>query len=330
MEESQTWRELLGQVISEPLERQRIADALGIHFVTLTRWVTNRSNPRPENLQALVKALPKYRLRLIELIKKEYSDVFSSLPQEKIRDEIPATFYSRVLNAYTSNPPILRGSTISTLILQQMLGHLDPERVGMAIFIAQCVPPIVGQKVRSLRRTVGRGTLPWESQMDSQTQFFGAESPVGLALNQGHVIVVQDHTTAFALCPHQPQPSATTPSALIWPILQSSGTFGCLCMVSHQPIHDLQEHQQLINSYVDLIVLAFERHELYDLSEVELGLMPPSVVQQPHLACFSRYVRQCMLQSARDKQSLTRPQAEVKVWQQFEEKFLELPFDENP
>src|SRR5437660_6946814 len=176
MEESQTWRELLGQVISEPLERQRIADALGIHSVTLTRWVTNKSNPRPENLRALLNALPKCRQRLAELLKKEYPDIFNTLPQEKIRGEVPATFYSRVLNAYTSIPPILRGSTISTLILQQMLGHLDPDREGMAIFVAQCVPPLPGQKVRSLRRTTGRGTAPWESQMDSQTQFFGAES----------------------------------------------------------------------------------------------------------------------------------------------------------
>lgn len=327
MEESQTWRELLGQVISEPLERQRIADALGIHSVTLSRWVTNKSNPRPENLRALLNALPKCRQRLAELLKKEYPDLPSSLPQEKIREEIPATFYSRVLNAYTSIPPFLRGSTISMLILQQMLGHIDPDHAGMAIFVAQCVPPLPDQKIRSLRRTVGRGTAPWENQIDSQTQFFGAESPIGQALIQGHPIIVQDHTITFALCPHQPL--ATTPSALIWPILQSSCAIGCLCIISSQPAHYLQEHQQLIGSYLDLIVLAFEQHELYDLNDIELGLMPPNMIQQPHIAHFSEYVTQYMLQSARNKQPLTRPQAELRVWQQFEEEFLDLPFDEN-
>lgn len=327
MEESQTWRELLGQVISEPFERQRIADALGIHSVTLSRWVANKSNPRPENLRALLNALPKCRQRLAELLKKEYPDLSSSLPQEKIREEIPATFYSRVLNAYTSIPPFLRGSTISALILQQMLGHLDPDQAGMAIFVAQCVPPLSNQKIRSLRKTVGRGTTPWENQMDSQTQFFGAESPIGQALLQGHPVVVQDHAIAFALCPHHPQ--AALLSALIWPILQSSCAIGCLCIISTQPIHYLQEHQQLISSYVDLLVLAFEQHELYDLSAIELGLMPPSTIQQPLLAHFPQHVTQCMLQSARNKQPLTRPQAETRVWQQFEGEFLNLPFDEN-
>ncbi len=327
MEESQTWRELLGQVISEPVERQRIADALGIHSVTLSRWVTNKSNPRPENLRALLNALPKCRQRLAELLKKEYPDLFNSLSQEKIREEIPATFYSRVLNAYTSIPPFLRGSTISTLILQQMLGHIDPGQAGMAIFVAQCVPPLPNQKVRSLRRTIGRGTEPWENHMDSQTQFFGAESPIGQALIQGHPIAVQDHAVAFALCSHQPP--ATEPSAFVWPILQSSYAIGCLCIVSIQPLHFLQEHRELISAYVDLMVLAFEQNELYDLSGIELGLMPPNTIQQPHLDRFSQNVTRCMLQSARNKQPLTRPQAEMRVWQQFEEEFLNLPFDED-
>lgn len=325
MEESQTWRELLGQVISEPLERQRIADALGIHPVTLTRWATNRSNPRPENLEALLNALPKCRQRLAELLKTEYPDLSNSLVQERIRDEIPSTFYSRVLNAYTSIPPILRDSTISALILQQMLGHIDPGQAGMAIFVAQCVPPLPMHKVRSLRRTAGRGTLPWESHMDSQTQFFGAESPLGQALIQGRTMAVSDYATAFALCPHQ-SPAATL-SALIFPILQSSRCIGCLCIVSTQPIHYLQTHHELISYYVDLIVLSFEQQDLYELSDIDLGLMPSYTLQQPYLAYFSQRVTQGMLQSVRNNQPLTRPQAEQKVWQQFEEEFLNLPFD---
>ena len=170
--------------------------------------------------------------------------------------------------------------------------------------------------------------MPWESQRDSQTQFFGAESPLGQARIQGRAVAVSDYDTAFALCPHQP-PAATL-SAFICPILQSSRCIGCLCIVSTQPIRYLQQHYELISYYVDLTVLSFEQHDLYELSDIDLGVMPPNTLQQPYLAHFSQRVTQCMLQSVRNNQPITRPQAEELVWQQFEEEFLNLPFDAHP
>jgi len=46
------WRELLGHIIEDPQERQRIAQELGISPITLSRWVKSDSmKPRPHNLQ---------------------------------------------------------------------------------------------------------------------------------------------------------------------------------------------------------------------------------------------------------------------------------------
>jgi len=39
MQESQTWRTVLADLLKRPGERQRIAQALGINPLTLTRWV---------------------------------------------------------------------------------------------------------------------------------------------------------------------------------------------------------------------------------------------------------------------------------------------------
>lgn len=324
MEEAQTWRELLGKVISNSHERQRIAEVLSINPVTLTRWVTNKSKPRPENLRALLTTLPQCRQQLAALIKKEYPDLFGIPAIEEVNREIPSTFYTRVLNAYTNIPPLLRGSTICTLILQQMLGHLDPDLAGLAVFVAQCVSPLQGHKVRSLRRTFGRGTQPWGCYMDNQTQFFGAESAIGNALGQGHHILIQDYATVAALCPLLSP--ATTLSALAIPILQSSHSAGCLCVISTQSASYLQHCINLIHTYVDLIVLSFEPSELYELNDIDLGIMPSYTLQQPELTRFSQRVTQHMLQHC----PITRPQAEQRVWRDLEEEFLKFPPDPKP
>ena len=44
MGERQSWRDLLGELTSDSIERQRIASAIGINPVTITRWVDNKSS----------------------------------------------------------------------------------------------------------------------------------------------------------------------------------------------------------------------------------------------------------------------------------------------
>src|SRR6266702_2789146 len=66
-----TWRELLGSIIQDAFERQRIASELGINTVTLTRWVQGTSTPRSQHLRRLLSALPHYRDQLFDLISRE-------------------------------------------------------------------------------------------------------------------------------------------------------------------------------------------------------------------------------------------------------------------
>jgi len=67
-----SWRELLGKIIADSQERQRIANKLGVNPITLTRWVSNKSKPRPQNLRQLLDALPEYHSRMLELIAIEF------------------------------------------------------------------------------------------------------------------------------------------------------------------------------------------------------------------------------------------------------------------
>ncbi len=98
MQELASWRELLGEIIADSHERQRIAHMLGVNPITLTRWVNNESKPRPQNLRQLLDALPEYHSLLLELIATEFEGFSSSAIENAVEDpqqEIPCVFYLR-------------------------------------------------------------------------------------------------------------------------------------------------------------------------------------------------------------------------------------------
>ena len=84
--EPQDWRELLGNIISDPREKQRIAQELGIRTITLTRWVSRESDPRPQNLRLLLNVLPEERELLLELIGEEFEDFTAGAIDDTSKD----------------------------------------------------------------------------------------------------------------------------------------------------------------------------------------------------------------------------------------------------
>lgn len=321
----QTWRELLATLIADPQERQNIAEVARISPITLIRWSTNKSTPRMDNLRPLLEALPEYRQQLTELIVREFPHFFKEVPEEETAMEIPSAFYARVLSAHTNSPSILRASTICILILQQIVVHLDPRQLGLAAIVVQCMPPVQGKKVRSLRLIQGRGTSPWAGQIENRTQFFGAESQTGMALQSGRMIAVQSQEVKSRLFPAHY--SSFEKSTAVFPIIQSDRVAGCLCLASNLPNFFSQVRLDLAKNYADLLVLAFEHSEFFDLQHVELGIMPSSPLQQERIANFQQRVTQHMIRAGRNNQSLTRPKAELRVWQELEEELLQISLD---
>ncbi len=322
MEEKYTWRELLGRIISDPQERQRIADAVNVNPITLTRWATNKSNPRQDNLRPLLEALPHHRQQLAELIALEFPDFFHVDPKpEESLQSIPSAFYTHVLNAYTTSPHQLRTSSVCLLILQQILSHLDPEQQGLLAIIAQCVPPQPGQKVQSLRKTMGRGNDPWGSHMDHQTQFYGAESQAGHALISKHPIILQTREERMRLFPlhilNDEEGYAT------YPILLADRAAGSLCISTTQRDYFTQMRLDLIQSYTDLLALAFRTNEFFNLHDIELRMMLPRQQQIPYLRGFQSRVTQYMIKASQEGEHLTRPVAETRIWQQLETELFE-------
>jgi transcriptional regulator with XRE-family HTH domain len=326
MQESPTWRELLGSIIQDPQEKRRLANELGVNPVTLTRWVNNESSPRSQSIQRLLNALPQHRKALLDLLIDEFGgfivETEGSLTEGTLH-KIPSEFYIRVLRTRATIPKVLRFTSLCDLILQQALEQLDPMRLGLAIIVVRCMPPSREGKIRSLRESVGRGTPPWESNLDQQAILLGAESLAGHAVSLSRPIVNQNLSENLGISPGYH--GLWEESAAAAPIMFEGNISGCLLVSSTQPNYFQQSRQTLIESYADLLALAFEAGEFYDTKQIELGLVPFQEVQRSYLSGFRQRLSETMLQATKNQQPLTIFEAEEIVWQQFEEELLRLP-----
>lgn len=329
MQQSLSWRELLGNAISDPQERQRIANELGVTPTSLTRWARGESSPREQVLRRLLQALPDQRPLLLELIAAEFPG-FSATGEERgaaISDGIPAAFYSRALNAYATTPDAQRFWSISNLLLQQALSQLDPNQVGMAITIVQCMPPTKDGKVRSLRLRTGRGTPPWSPTLEQQALFLGAESLSGYAVTQGHAIVLQHRRQHEGIYPAHWVDWEESAAAM--PLMRAGKMAGSLLVSCTQPNYLIAPRHKLIQSYAQLVSLVFEPHEFYDMGDIDLHVMPNYRTQERHLTGFRQRVSTLMLAAARNRRPLTIIEAEKLAWQQLEEELILLPTEEQ-
>jgi len=302
MQEPPTWRNFLGSIIQDPQERQRLADLneLGVNPVTLTRWVNKEASPRSQSLHRLLKALPQHRKVLFELIVKEFEG-FTAEAQDALTEDlehkIPGEFYVRVLRTRALIPKVLRFGSLSDLILQQALEQLDPQRLGMAIIVARCMPPSSDGKIRSLRESVGRGTSPWEGKLEQQAILLGAESLAGHAVTLGRPVVNQVLAESQSLSPGYR--GLWEESSIAAPIMLEGNIAGCLLVSSTRPNYFLPFRQTLVESYADLLALAFEPKEFYETKHIELSLVPFQQVQRSYLSGF----RQRLIDTMTDRKS---------------------------
>jgi hypothetical protein len=325
----QTWRELLSVYVDDPQMRQGIADALGVNPITLTRWIKQQSIPRPQNLRRLLTVLtPQDRLLFLSLVDKEVEGFSTLLQDEMIPSEplvIPPEVYKRVLHTCATIPKRLRFSSLCDLILSQALKQLDPHRFGMSIIVACCMPPSYDHKVRTLREIIGKGTAPWGDQLEQQAVLLGVESLAGYAVASSHLVANQklegEHGLSFGYR------ATWEESAVAAPIMLMGRIAGSLLVSSTQPEYFTPMHCALVESYAELVALAFDPvdEDFYELERIQLSAVPPAEEQRPYLAGFRQRVVEIMAQGMRDGHPMIAPQAELIVWQQVEAELLHLP-----
>ena len=322
MQEHSSWRILLGQLIHDPQERNRIANELGINPATLVRWAHNETNPRPQNLAQLLKVVASAnRQKLQESIAEEFPEFGIKINEDIIEDtsiEVPSTTYSSVLHTFVTTPKRQRFWLVSNLILQEALRQLDPNLLGMTISIAQCVKPRDGNKVRSLREHVGRGTHPWRATMRHEVAYLGIESLAGYALSSANLLSIQDRSDKLLFYPARWLDWEE--SSAVCPIMREGRFAGSLIVSSTQPGYFLSYRETLIKNYAELLVLAFEPEDFYELSDIQLALMPEFEVQEQYF----QSIRQRVTKIMENGSDITISEAEQAVWQQLEDEFVQL------
>jgi GAF domain-containing protein len=183
------------------------------------------------------------------------------------------------------------------------------------------MPPSRENRIRSLRESIGRGTLPWKSELDQEAIFLGAESLAGYAIISGRIVVNQNLKEGHSLFPAYR--GVWEESAAVAPITFEGNIAGSLLVSSTQPNYFVPSRLNLVTSYADLIGLAFGSDEFYEPERIDLGLVPPQAEQRAHLSRFRQRLIDIMMQAARNSQPIPLIEAEQLVWQQIEEELLQ-------
>jgi hypothetical protein len=322
LEQPSSWRDLLKSIISDHAERERIANEMGVRSITLTRWTTSESTPRPQNLRQLLYALPKHRDQFSLLLEEEHIDLTDTGASEP-PDEIDYRFIRQVFEARATTPSNLLFWTLCRKVLQHALRRLDPERIGMAITVVQCMPASSKGKVRSLRERMGLGTPPWEGDLEHKAMFLGAESLAGYVVTNCRQGVVNELREGTSFLPaYQVEHEV---SALAHPLLYTNRVAGCLLLSSTEPNYFLSPSRlSLIADYAQLVALAFTPEQFVPPEQIELQLMPTAERQRELFATFQQRIIVVMKEALNTNRLITRIEAEQLVWQQLEEELIHI------
>lgn len=243
--------------------------------------------------------------------------------QDKNPQEIPSAFYAQVLRALSITPEPVCFWAMCSIILQQAVNQLDPERRGILLVVLRCAAPGEDKKIHSLQECVGVGTPPWRSEFAERRQFLGVESLAGHVVTSGRSAVIQsmqENPPFLPVCG-----GTYAGSCAAFPICLNGCVAGCLHISSTIPDYFHPARLTLIQRYVDLLILVFPREDFHDPRAIELRPMPPLAAQQSYLNAFAKRVAQVLRTTAEQEQSIGKRQAEYMVWQEIEAALLQYP-----
>ena len=320
---SPSWQDVLQTIIKMPGERQRLSTILGVTPVTISRWAHSETTPQRSQLLRLAKAVqPQHREAFMTALETTYPDIQSPLKEAPV-EQIPSSFFADLLSVRTTTTEALRFWRISEMVLKEALTLLDPNELGMAISVVQCMPPVDG-KIRSLRETAGKGTLPWAADLENLALFLGMESLAGYSVETRHIANVEDLSKDKLVPAYQTEFEVSSAAHPIW---LGGLIAGCLLASSTQIGYFSQQRLALLATFSDLISLAFSKDEFYPPNMVALRVLPTLEKQRPILATFRQRVSKTLIEALQHRQHIRNADAERLVWQEIEEQLLSLPDD---
>jgi len=325
------WRVFLAEIIRDPDERKRLANELAVSEVTLGRWASREPGaPRPHlnNLYRLIEQVaPKHRETLIALLHQDFPDVPLATSGELLHQvkDVPALFYRRTLDAYTTiAQPYQRFWTISRLVLQQALAQLDPDYHGMVVEVMRCLPPPPqASAIRSVYRASYIASGLWkEGRERSFPLLLGAESLPGyvVATCQPAFSPQSQHEARLPIWPMEDEGSA-----LAYPLLRHGRIAGALYAASVMPDFFTAVRRELLEQYSQLLSLAFDTADFFDPEQMRLGVFPRPhrETQQSYFASYRDQVSHQIAQTMGERKLRSLRDVEQSVLQAIEAAILD-------
>ncbi len=310
------WQTVLQKIISQPKERQRLAAALGVNAITLTRWAKANSHPQKSHLARLVTVVqPRERSELLTALSRAYPDMYDKI-QEESTEAIPTSFFRQILRDRAAMIDTLRPWHLSSAIIDKSIELLDLHKLGMAVTPALCMPPMDG-RISSLREQGGRATPPWTADLEQKSLFLGMNSLAGYVVQNGHAASVRD-TRKELYIPVFAFPENLEISAAACPIWLEGKIAGCLLAASTQPEHFTQSRIDMLQQFANIFSLALNPNNFYEHQSVQLRFIPEPNEQAPILQVFRRRVSQIMAEAGRNNEQLSNAEAELRTWQEIE------------
>lgn len=322
-----TWRAFLGEIIREPEERKRLAGELDVSEITLSRWVSRDAGsrrPHANNLYRLIEHIaPQHREALITLLQQDFPDL-RGISQESVLQikEVPAQFFSRVLDAYNLiEDPYQRYWAICHMVLQQAIAQLDPDREGLTASVMCCLPPRAAMfSICSVYQAI---YLKTGKEMErAEPLLLGAETLPGYAIATRQPAI----SLSFSQESRLPVwPLTDEESAAAYPLMRHGRVAGALSVTSRIPSFFTSARRELLVQYTQLLSLAFDAPDFFSRQTIHLAIFarPHSAWQRPYLERFRERVAAQITQDAiQQRPARSMREVEIAVLQETEKALL--------
>lgn len=317
--ESKSWRSFLEEMIQTPQERERIAAALGVHSLTLSRWTKQKATPHPKHLPRLLEIFPEHSASLYQLIRKEFPTFSAMVPmRQAISEGVPKVFYREVLERLSQESQSDYWALRNDILLHA-LHTLNTPQSDIMVMLAFCTTPAQGQPVRSLRGTMCVGFPPEGASLD-QKPFLGAESLVGRVVQTNTPVFIPDTQKATKM---QPPRRNQHRSIAIYPLRRGNAIAGTFTVASCTPYAFLEADPSM-EEYALLLALTCPERGFYPPEEIALQIMPPFPMQDPYLFSYPQRLVRLTQQTRNWQPSLSLIEREQMVLRQIEEELLQV------
>ncbi len=263
-----TWRDFLGSIIGNPVERRRIASIVEVQEVTLQRWTMSRANPHPRNLHQLVSALPQFHNDIVPLIQKEFPDFENATTL--MPESIPTIIYSMVLDAYANYTESLSRGTILSVVLRQLSPHIDPGQTNSFVSLAYC-SPLMHSLILSKQQTLYVAVPTVDGDMYRETLLLGAESLASHVAATCQPAIIQETAQEHIFPLSRVERNAKSIAA--WPIQRQGKVASVLIISSCYPHFFSALRVKVIVEYVRLLTLAFHESDFLECRTLRFHYM---------------------------------------------------------